>query len=201
MGLPAQNQSLGVINYEALERERALKLQVELQNRLKTEVQGRQEGLRMVVLRWVVATDYDKAADGIDHYVASKHQYPDFAPRVEPMVQHAKELINAIRSKRNLPGLSQLSMTKQKEILDHVVSHFNELKTTLKSMEKVANDVALSDVRSTVWFIKSLSYTVLGLVIFYLVLNFNKEIGQPFWIVFNEMNNFLFNKLAALFGS
>jgi hypothetical protein len=116
------------------------------------------------------------------------------------MVRHARELINAVRSKRNLPGLSQLTMAKQKEIMDHVVNHFNELKYTLKAIEKVAKDVALSDIRSTVWLIKTFSYSVLLIVITYFMVTFVKDIGGPFWVVFNDLADMVFESIMGFFN-
>jgi hypothetical protein len=199
MGALSQNQSpVGGIDYDALEKERAARMQHELQKRLRDEFHGRQDGLRQIILRSITMGDYKRAEEDLVQYINLKGNYPDFAPRVEQLVQHAKELINAIRSKRNLPGLGQLTMSKQKEIMDHVVAHFNELKSTLKAIERIASDVALSDIRSTVWLLKTCSYVVLSLVVAVFLRSFNTEIGQPFWIVFNDLVNLLFDRVVGL---
>lgn len=200
MGEPVQNQSPAVIDYDAFEKERTARLQADLQARLKDEFQGRQEGLKQIILKSVVLGDYEKAEKGIEHYLEVKKEYPEFSPRVEQLMKHSKELINAIRSKRSLPTLSQLTMSKQKEIMDHVVSHFNELKTTLKTIERIAKDVTLSDIRSTVWLIKTVSYVVIGLSVLFFLKNFNSEIGQPFWVVFNEVVTYLFDAISNAIG-
>lgn len=188
------------INYEKMEQARTAALQAHLKDRLKAEFGGRMDGLRQVVLKLVVMGDYEKANLSLDNYITYKQDYPDFHPRVADMVRHSRELINAIRSKRNLPGLSLLTMAKQKEIMDHVVNHFNELKFTLKAIEKVAKDVSLSDIRSTVWLIQTCSYVVLAIVVTYFVLTFTSDIGGPFWVVFNDLTNMLFDSIANLVG-
>lgn len=200
MGAIQQNQSPGAgIDYEALERERAARIQGEMQRRLRDEFQGRGDGLRRVILRSVVLGDYPRASDDLDGFVQLKSNYPEFGGRVETLVQHSKELINAIRAKRNLPGLSQLSMSKQKEIMDNVVAHFGELKITLKAIERVSTDVSLSDIRSTVVLIKTVSYVILGLAAAVFFKNFGSDIGKPFWVVFNDLVNLLFESVAGLF--
>ena len=188
------------IDYDRLEKARTAALQAQLKERLKGEFGGRMDGLRRAVLKSVVIGDYEKANQSLDNYIKFKEEYPDFHPRVADMVRHSRELINAVRSKRNLPGLSQLTMAKQKEIMDHVVNHFNELKFTLKAIEKVAKDVALSDIRSTVWFIQTVSYVVLAIVVTYFMISFTSDIGGPFWVVFNDLTDVSFNWFVNLIG-
>jgi hypothetical protein len=198
MGAALQNQSPGHIDYDMLEKERTARLQADLQRRLGNEFSGRQDGLRQIILKSVAVSNYEQASIDLDNYVQYKSVYPEFPPRVQQLVQHCHELINAIRSKRSLPGLSQLTMSKQKEIMDYVVAHFNELKTTLKTIERIAKEVSLSDIRSTVWFVKTASYTTIGFVVVYFFQNFNAEIGQPFWVVFEDLSNHLFTALYSM---
>ena len=196
----ALSKSEKAIDYDRLEKARTAALQAQLKERLKGEFGGRMDGLRRAVLKSVVLGDYEKANQSLDNYIQFKEDYPDFHPRVADMVRHSRELINAVRSKRNLPGLSQLTIAKQKEIMDHVVNHFNELKFTLKAIEKVAKDVALSDIRSTVWFIQTVSYVVLAIVVTYFMLTFTSDIGGPFWVVFNDLTDVMFNWFVNLIG-
>lgn len=196
----AEDTAQKAIDYERLEKARTAALQAQLRDRLKAEFGGRMDGLRQVVLKSVVMGDFERANLSLDNYITYKEPYPDFHPRVKEMVRHSRELINAIRSKRNLPGLSQLTMAKQKEIMDHVVNHFNELKYTLKAIEKVAKDVALSDIRSTVWFIRTFSYCVLAIVVTYFLVTFTRDIGGPFWVVFNDLAGMVFESLMGFLG-
>jgi hypothetical protein len=188
------------IDYESLEKARTAQLQAQLRDRLRQEFGNGIDGLRRVVLKSVVNADYKKANQSLDNYIILKEEYPDFHPRVVDMIRHSRELINAIRSKRNLPGLSQLSIAKQKEIMDHVVSHFNELKYTLKAVERVAKDVALSDIRSTVWLIKTVSYCLLGILVVAFSISFTEQIAKPFWVVSNDLVNKMSNAFFTMLG-
>lgn len=196
----AKEKAQKAIDYERMEKARTAALQAQLKERLKGEFGSGTDGLRRVVLKSVVIGDYEKANQSLDNYIVLKEDYPDFHPRVADMVRHCRELINAVRSKRNLPGLSQLSMAKQKEIMDHVVNHFNELKYSLKAIEKVAKDVALSDIRSTVWLMQTTSYGVLAIVATYFLVTFTSDIGGPFWVVFNDISNIIFESLVGFLG-
>lgn len=175
------------IDYEALEQQRAAALQANLKYELRQrEVDaGKIHSLRRYILRLVVETEYDKAAEITEAYVEAKRIYPAAQERLLPQMQHAHELINAIRAKRNFPGMGQLSMSKQQEILDFAIQHFEELKTTLKMMEQISRDEAVKDIRSTEWVLRTGVYTmiaVVGVAFFYDMVG---GLGQSVWIVSN----------------
>lgn len=138
-------------------------LQRKLQESQKNETKG-MGALRRSILGLVVGENYDQAKDAMHVYVEDKHQYPAFQSRVERYVQHCVELIHAIQTKRNFPGLATLSLSKQQEIHEKVIEHFEELKQNLKHIEKIERDHKLTDVRSTVWVMQSLTVTVFAIV-------------------------------------
>jgi erythromycin esterase-like protein len=135
----------------------------------------------------VAAGNYQDAADMIGAFIEVKKVYPAFAERVEAQANHAKELVNAVRAKRNFPNLSALSMSKQQEILDHAVEHFDELRLTLKHIENVLKDEAIQDIRSTVWVVRTSVYTLVAIVAAAFVTEFSGALGKPLWVVFNDL--------------
>ncbi len=138
-------------------------LKRKLQESQKTETNGI-GALRRAILGLVVGENYDQAKDSLNDYVGEKHQYPAFQSRVERYIQHCVELIQAIQTKRNFPGLATLSLSKQQEIHEKVIEHFEELKQNLKHIEKIERDHKLTDVRSTVWVVQSISVSVFAVV-------------------------------------
>ena len=174
------------IDYEALEKQRTELLQAQLKFELKSREVGKTLSLRRAVLRLVVDAKYKDAGEMIDSYIQSKKDFPSVENRARPYVVHAKELINAIRAKRNFPNLSQLSMSKQQEILDSAVAHFDELKFAIRYIEHAVKDEAIRDLRSTTWVLKTSVFTVLGVVLTAFMMDFNKSVGKPFWVVFND---------------
>lgn len=138
-------------------------LKRKLQESQKNEAKG-MGALRRSILGLVVGENYDQAKDSMRVYVEDKHEYPAFQSRVERYVQHCVELIHAIQTKRNFPGLASLSLSKQQEIHEKVIEHFEELKQNLKHIEKIERDHKLTDIRSTVWVVQSLSVAVFAVV-------------------------------------
>lgn len=120
---------------------------------------GRQ-GIRSAVLALVVSESYDSAREELEIYVEQQTAFPSFQERVARYVQHCRELIRAIETKRNFPGLTTLSLSKQQEIDERVLQHFDELKHNLRHIERVERDHRLTDLRSTVIALWSLSGTV-----------------------------------------
>lgn len=175
------------IDYQHMEQARTKYLQRQISMQMRSRDMGREYSLRRSVLSLVAAGNYQEAADIIDAFVEVKKVYPAFPGRVEAQANHAKELVNAVRAKRNFPNLSALSMSKQQEILDHAVEHFDELRLTLKHIENVLKDEAIQDIRSTVWVVRTAVYTVVSIVAAAFVTEFSGALGQPLWVVFNDL--------------
>ncbi len=129
--------------------------------------------LRRSVLSTVVAENYDEAKDKLSAYVNEKSEFPAFQARVERYVQHCLDLIQAIHTKRNFPGLATLSLSKQQEIHEKVLEHFEELKQYLKHIEKVERDHKLTDVRSTVWVLQAACLAVAAVVLAIFIADLN----------------------------
>lgn len=121
---------------------------------------GRGESLTRSVLQQVVGESYDPAKTALEHYLEDRHQFPEFQTRASRYIRHCSELIHAIQTKRNFPGLANLSLSRQQEIHEKVIEHFEELKHNLKHVEKIERDHRLIDMRSTVWVIKAFCIAV-----------------------------------------
>ena len=171
------------IDYQQLEQSRTQLLQRRLNQQLREREMGNQYSLRRAVLAQVVQGNYKEAGDVID----AKSVYPAFKERSVAHAVHAKELINAVRAKRNFPNLSQLSMSKQQEILDHAVEHFDELRMTLKTIEHLLKDEAVKDIKSTVWVLRTGVYATISIVAAAFIGEFSGSMGRPLWIVFNDI--------------
>lgn len=130
-----------------------------LQESSKKDSGGRGDQISRSILSAVVSEDYDGARNQLSDYVTDKEAFPAFQERVQRYVQHCTELIQAIQTKRNFPGLASLSLSRQQEIHEKVMGHFEELKQNLKHVERIERDHKLVDVRSTVWVLQSASAT------------------------------------------
>lgn len=148
----AEAKTLSVLEHAHI-TEMQQDLNRKLRESTKTETSG-MGALRRTILALVVGEEYDQAKDAMAAYVEDKSAYPAFQARVERYIQHCTELIQAITTKRNFPGLATLSLSKQQEIHEKVLEHFEELKQNLKHIEKIERDHKLTDVRSTVWVLK-----------------------------------------------
>lgn len=120
--------------------------------------------IRSAVLGMVVSESYDRAKDDLHRFVEVRAAFPNFQDRVVRHVQHCGDLIEAIKTKRNFPGLATLSLSKQHELHEKVLEHFEELKQSLRYIERAERDHKLEDVRSTVWVLKAASLTV-GMIV------------------------------------
>lgn len=202
----AQNAALEVqpqapasrVDYALLEKEKAIILQRTIQHRLAKQSLGKIDSLRHTILKSVVIGDYEGAERDLTRYITLKSHYPSFKSRTVQHFQHTSELLNAIRAKRNFPGLASMTVARQQEMLDNVTGHFDDLKNTLKHIERVAKDCALEDLRSTAWALRTICYTIIAVVGVSFLMDFNQSLGQPMVAVYDSMATSLWKMFEHL---
>jgi hypothetical protein len=128
-------------------------------------------GVSGVTLGLVVAESYDNAIQEIEMYIDSKWAYPGFQERARRHLRHCVDLIRAIEAKRGFPGLATLSLSKQQEIHEKVLEHFEELKANLRQLEGMERDQKVTDVRSTVWVVRAFAWVMGGVFTTALILD------------------------------
>lgn len=171
------------VNYQAIETELTKEIRNKLRERLKNRDGSSGSGIRSSILRLVVDDQYEQAIEELASYIDGRAAYLEFQVRTKSYVQHSSELILAIQNKRNLPGLGALSLAKRQELSEKVVDHYEDLKHTLKMIEKVERDVRLTDARSTIWFIQAGWYAIIVLFVVAILLEINVGTIHSFRIV------------------
>ena len=160
---------------------------------------GRADSLRYNVLTWVVEENYDRAIQEMKAFIESDFEYPNFKDRVERYIQHAIDLVNAIRAKRKFPGAQMLTMARQQDLNEKFRAHFSELQYVLKKIENIQKDVHLTDVRSTVWVIKALVTSVMVITLVAFLLDAHEGLVSNFVGVvddiFQEITALIFKKI------
>jgi hypothetical protein len=200
MSESAKSLSQKSIDYSLLEKEKLQQIQHSISHRLANQSLGKIDSLRHTILSHVVRGEYETAVNDLDRYVMLKSAFPSFFSRTESHFQHSKELINAIRAKRNFKGLSSMTMSKQQEMLDNVLGHFEELKVVLKYIERIAKDCALEDLRSTAWLLKTTTYVVMVVVATAFLMDFSGALGRPLVVVYNDFANTLWSAVTNSLG-
>lgn len=145
-----------------------------------SRAEGRLNSVRGDILGMVVSENYDSAKRELSAYVENKTSYPMFQERATRYVSHCCDLIQAIKTKRNFPGLAALSLAKQQEIHEKVLEHFEELKANLKQIEKVERESKLNDMRSTVWVVRAFCMTVAAVTIAAFLIDINNGLFSSF---------------------
>jgi hypothetical protein len=161
---------------------------------------GGSNSFRAQVLSLVANENYGKAIDELHSFAESKHEFPQFKFRAERYLAYSVDLINAIKAKRSFPGLQHLSMSKQQELYDRAMDHFEDLKATLRKIDHIEREVKLDDVRSTVWVVKASIYCVFAILILGFLLELSKGVLPSATIVaddaFSRIINFVFDKIG-----
>ena len=177
--------------------ETALKTQSKI-NDIDASDLGRPDTIRYNVLTFVINEEYDRAIKTLKEFLESDSEYPNFKVKVERYLLHSIDLIYAIRTKRNFPGISSLTRTKQQELRDKFKEHFKELRFSMKKIEDCLEELRLNDVRSTNIVIKAFWLSVVVLFVAGLSFELINGLGHSFEIVFNDYlekaMQFLFSK-------
>lgn len=195
-------QSNSGVNYQALEEERAQQNKQALSHKLSeiTRDLGRPGSLRRMILGFVIVENYDKAKSYIQEYINARKEYPNFQNRAQKYVRYATDLVQAIQTKRNFPGFATLAISKQQEINDHVVNHFDELKQILKRIERTESETKLADLRGTAIFMTTLGHAVLFSVSLLFAVAVSRSLGYSFTIVFDALVYDLTNWVEKFLG-
>ncbi len=176
--------------HSVLEYTHIYEMQAELRRKLSESHRkdlGRLDSLRTSILAMVVAENYDRSKEELLAYVELKDAFPQFQERAQRYMQHCVELIQAIQTKRNFPGLATLSLAKQQEIHEKVLQHFEELKTNLKLIEKCEREQKLNDVRSTVWVVRMFCMCMIALLFAGLLVDIKDGAFMSFWPVTDRL--------------
>lgn len=149
--------------------------------------------LRTEVSNAVADEHFDRAIDLLQDYLEQPSEYPQFRNRMERLVNHGIDLVNAIRAKKNFPGFSNLTRSKQQELSERISDHYNELQGTMTKMERIINQLKREDIRSTLWILRSIVYG--GWLI--AIIAFVIEVTGGFYQVTERvMDDFLDNVIA-----
>jgi hypothetical protein len=161
---------------------------------------GHVDSLRAVVLSHVTTENYVRATESLRDYVDSKHEYPKFAGRVEKYVAYCGDLVAAIKVKRSFPGIQSLSMSKQQELLDRSLEHFEDLKNVLKKIEAIEREIRLEDVRSTIWVVKAIVYSVFAMLVIAFLLEASRGLVPTLYTVLDYQFGIFSDWIFKRFG-
>lgn len=158
---------------------------------------GKADTLRYNVSSYVISEKYDKAIRELEAFINRESDYPNFRGRVERFVRHGIDLIHAMRAKRNFPGMSSLTKSKQQELQEKVKDHFNELTETIKKIEEVQRDLRIQDIRSTIWIVRALVMSAGAILITSFVIDvIYGGIGENAYAVFDDAYTHLFDWIS-----
>jgi hypothetical protein len=174
-------------------RELEMKSSIGARMRASVEDAGQVGGLPHTILCHVAAEAYDLAIEDLKEYVESQSEYPQFVERAARFVSYSTDLIHAIRAKRSFPGLRTLSASKQQELYDRAMDHFDDLKASLRKLESIERDVKIEDVRSTVLVLKVSVYCALAVLVLAFALEIWSNLLPSLGILFDSLSNDFIN--------
>ncbi len=147
---------------------------------------GRPDTLRYNILSLVINEEYERAIKTLKDFINSDSKYANFIVKIERYSLHGIDLIHAIRTKRNFPGINALTRTKQQELKEKFKEHFSELKSTLKKIENCLEELRLTDVKSTRILVQAVWLSTLTIFVSAIVIEIYDGLGRAALIVVEE---------------
>lgn len=121
------------------------------------------EGLTYVILDLVVNHQYERAIKELKTYFEYKASFPTYKFQTERLFEHIENIIQAVKTKKSLIVVPNLTASKKKELHSAVVHHFRDLKSSLQKVTQIEYQIKIKDSRSTLWVLNAL--VICGFVI------------------------------------
>lgn len=134
-----------------------------------------------MVLSCVVQGNYERALTELDSTAMGIEGYPEFTEKSSRYIEHAKSLVLAIKTKKEIGLSPHINKSKQKELGDRIAEHFMDLKKCIIIIEKIEKGIRAKDLGSSVYIIISLYFSVVGLFVACLVAYLWPEIKDLPW--------------------
>lgn len=165
----------------------------------RTEL-GSPDSFRYSILTWVLDEKYDRAIDHLKDFIEAPSEYPNFKPRINRYVNHAIDLIYAIKAKRSFHGINSLTRAKQQELREKFKGHFNELQEILKTIEHIQGDLRIQDARSTIYVVRALWIALVAIVFTAFWIEFVTDLARTAYVVLNDMFSEVIDWVAIVTG-
>ncbi len=161
---------------------------------------GGPDTLRYNVNHFVVDELYDKAIEELSSYQERIFDLPGYKEKITPFINHSIDLINAIRGKKGFSKNISLTRSKQQEIQETLRNHFDELQYALKKIEHIRQQLQIEDMRSTVWIVKAVIYSVIAVIFVVFVKEFFNGIGENIYVVVTDIFDQIINSIFEMIG-
>lgn len=161
---------------------------------------GKPDSLRFKILTLVLQEGYDRAIQELKDFAESESVYPKFKDKVSRYVAHCVDLVYAIKTKRNFPGMNSLTRAKQQELMEKFKEHYKELQFMLRKIEKVESDLRIEDARSTIYVVRALWIAALSLGLVWFITEIVRGMAITSTVVFEDLitkgTNYLFDLIG-----
>jgi hypothetical protein len=154
------------------------------------------ESLTYVILDLTVNQLYDRAVRECRLYLDYKSGYPTYKDRTERLFEHIINTIFAIKTKKNLTVVSNLTVSKRKELSQAISFHFQDLKLSLQRVSQIEYQMRLKDSRSTIWVINTVILCTFVIVLFALFREGYESMQAPFDAVQQDLMKLIYKYLG-----
>ncbi|MDZ4661422.1 MAG: hypothetical protein SGJ18_07350 [Pseudomonadota bacterium] len=124
------------------------------------------------ILILVAHKSYAQALNDLQEYVKFRSKdYSAFYLASHRYVIRMQNIISAIEKQRGVKGIENFTESKKHEVFEVVKDYFKELRNQIRGIESAEHSLKVEDVRSTVWVVWALTYSMVGIFVLALILD------------------------------
>lgn len=163
----------------------------------KSSASAKVNVIKEKILHLIALNDYKGAVEALKSYHDQDFPYSTYRMKIERYVAHATDLILAIESNKNFPGMNSLTRPKQQELREKSKRFLEELTQILDQVEKSYDQLKIADLRTTTYFVKSFWIAMLIVGVTVIVNDFFRAgISQKFLVLAEYYINSLVQMLS-----
>lgn len=156
---------------------------------LTQEVTGELDSLRHTILSYAASRRFDIAVREMEAYREMRSGMSHYIDRTQSLHEDAISCLEMMKRIFGTGDLGVLPMAKRHEIFSRARHVFNDLSERLSRLEVIENNVRIQDTRSTVWFLRSIVFSVFAAVLVVSGLEAVQTLGGPIDVISQDISD------------
>ena len=163
---------------------------------LTQEITGDIDSLRHTILSYAASRKFDIAAREMEAYRESRKHMTHYVDRTQSLHEDCLSCLEMMKRIFGTGDLGILPMAKRHEIFMRARHVFTDLSERLSRLEVIENNFRIQDTRSTVWFLRSIVFSVFAAILFVSGVEAVQTLVEPIDVISQDISNGLWSLIG-----
>ncbi|MBX9767393.1 MAG: hypothetical protein K2X47_08995 [Bdellovibrionales bacterium] len=156
---------------------------------LTQEIAGEIDSLRHTILSYAASRRFDTAIRELEAYRDIRKEAPHSFDRTEALFEACISNLEMMKRIFGTGDVGVLPMSKRHEIYTRAKHVFSDLSERLSRIEVVENNYRIQETRSTVWFLRSIVFSVFAGVLFVAGTEAVRTLVEPLDVISQDISD------------